>query len=92
LLNGHLIEKRNAENLQDFVKALFQPEPLLDDGDQHINRYRNPHLCLHRVLGCAVKFFDAQMLLDPFEKLKIVLAPDLAQSFSFLDFSSKYNP
>ena len=35
---------------------------------EHINAYRNPNLCFHRVLGCAIEMFDAQILLDPFEK------------------------
>ena len=68
LKNRGLLEKREAENLQDFAEAPLQPEFLLDDGDEHVNADRNPHLSLHRVVACPVKRFDMQVLFDPFEK------------------------
>ena len=46
----------------------LQGEALFDDGDEYVDRHRNPDLRLHRVLRNADKAFDAQVLLDPFEK------------------------
>jgi hypothetical protein len=43
-------------------------EPLADDGDEDINRDRNPDLGLDGVLAGAVKSLDTQVLLDPFEE------------------------
>jgi len=41
---------------------------LFDDRYQHINRYGDPDLSLHCVLGCTIKGLDPQMLFDPFEE------------------------
>ena len=43
-------------------------QPLFEDGDEQVNRDGAPDLGAHRVLARAVKGFDAQMLLDPFEE------------------------
>ena len=41
---------------------------LLHDGYKHINGDGDPDLALHRIFRCAIKRFDSQMLLDPFEE------------------------
>src|SRR3974377_654801 len=43
-------------------------QPLFENGHQDVHRDGDPNLCLHGVLGAAVKGFDAQVLLDPFEE------------------------
>ena len=43
-------------------------ETLLDDGDQHIDRHRDPDLRLDRVLRRAEETFEAKVLLDPLEE------------------------
>ena len=40
----------------------------LDDGDEHIDRHRDPDLRVDRILRCPEKPFDSQMLLDPLEE------------------------
>ena len=54
--------------MQNGVEARIQPEPLFQNGDQHINRDGDPDLGFDRVLGCAIECLDSQMLLDPFEE------------------------
>lgn len=39
--------------------------------DQHISGQRNPNLCLDRVLACAVKRLDFEMLRDPLDELHL---------------------
>ena len=68
LRNRHFLEKRNAENLQDFAQTQFEVKFFLDYRHQNINAYSNPDLSFHCVLGRAQKCFDTQILLDPFEK------------------------
>ena len=43
-------------------------QTLFQDGDEEINGDGGPDLSAHRVVRGAVKGFDAQMLLDPFEE------------------------
>jgi hypothetical protein len=43
-------------------------QTLFQDGDEEINGDGGPDLSAHRVGRGAVKGFDAQMLLDPFEE------------------------
>ena len=50
------------------MKAGLDIESLLDDGDKHIDGDRDPDLGFDGVLRGAEKRFDAQVLLDPFEK------------------------
>ena len=45
-----------------------QLRALLDDGDQHVGRHRDPDLRLDRVLAGAEERLDAQVLLDPLKK------------------------
>jgi hypothetical protein len=47
---------------------MFKLQAFLRDGDQHIRRYGDPDLRLHRVLAGAKEHLDAQVLLDPFEE------------------------
>src|SRR4030042_6902157 len=68
LCNRNFLEKNNAENLQDFAQTQLDFQFLLDNRHQNINADSNPDLRLHRILGCAEKCFDSQVLLDPFEK------------------------
>ncbi len=46
----------------------IEVEPLLDDGDEHIDRDGDPDLALDRVLGSAEEALDAKMRLDPLEE------------------------
>ena len=62
------LEKRHAQDLQDFVQREVYLPFLLDDGDQHIGANRYPNLCLHGVRRSPIKRLDSQMLLDPSEK------------------------
>src|SRR4030043_1229800 len=64
----YLLEKYNAEDLQDFAKTLFEIEFFLDNGDQHVHADRDPYLGLDGVDGRAKKRLDTQILLDPFEE------------------------
>jgi len=50
------------------VKAVFERESLLDDGDQGIDRHGDPYLSMHSVLGSAEECLDAKVLLNPFEE------------------------
>ena len=59
LLQWHFLEKRNAEDLQDFAQRLPQTQLFLDDGDQNIGAYGDPDLRLDGVFGGAKKGFDA---------------------------------
>ena len=68
LFYRHLLEKRNAENLQDFAKTLLDGKFLLDNGRQKIHADRNPYLCLDGVDAGAEKRLYAKILLYPFEK------------------------
>src|SRR6202035_1994201 len=45
-----------------------QGYPLLDDGDEDVERDGDPDLGLHGIFGCAEEAFDPQVLLDPFEE------------------------
>ena len=68
LCNGHFLEAREAQNLQNSVEAGIQMQTFFQNGDEQINGDGTPDLGAHGVGAGAVKGFDAQMLLDPFEK------------------------
>jgi hypothetical protein len=53
-----LLEKHNAENLQDFAQTQLEFEFFLDNCHQHVNADGNPYLCFDGVLGSAEKGFD----------------------------------
>jgi len=50
------------------MKAFWQTQAFLGDGDQHVSADCNPDLRLDRVLVGAIKRLDAQVLLYPFKK------------------------
>ena len=54
--------------MQDFVQAPFELQFLFDDGHEHVDTDRDPHLSLHGVVGRAVESLDPQMLFDPLEE------------------------
>ena len=60
-----IFSKRDAQNLQKFVEADVEGKTLLDDGQQDIDRQRDPNLGLHPF---SVVRFDPQMLFDPPKK------------------------
>ena len=53
------LEKRDAQDLQDFVQREVYLPFLLDDGDQHIGANRYPNLCLHGVRRSPIKRLDS---------------------------------
>src|SRR3954452_1745637 len=59
------LEKRDAQDLQDFVQRMSHLQLLANEGHQHINANRDPHLRLHGVRRSPIKRLDSQMLLDP---------------------------
>ena len=63
-----LLEKTNAEYLQDFAKAAVDIQFLLDDRHKHVNADSDPDLDLHGVDGRTVECLDPKVLLDPFEE------------------------
>ena len=50
LQNGRILEKADAENLQDFAHATLDLQLLFDDGHQHVDAHGDPHLRLDGVL------------------------------------------
>ena len=68
LFHRHLLEKHNAENLQDFAQIQLDLEFSLDNSYQDINADGNPDLGLHSILGDPKKCLDSQVLLDPLEE------------------------
>ena len=68
LFYRHLLEKYNAENLQDFAQTQLEIEFFLDDCRQHIHADSNPYLGLDGVYAGAEKRLYAKVLLDPFEE------------------------
>jgi hypothetical protein len=65
LVYGGFLEKRDAQDLQDFVQRMFHIQLLANDRHEYVNADRNPDLGLHRVRRSPVKRLDPQMLLDP---------------------------
>src|ERR1022692_4012500 len=63
-----LFKHVDAQNLQNAVEAPLGLQLLFYDGHQNVNTDGNPNLGFHRVVSGAIKVFDAQVLLDPFEK------------------------
>ena len=68
LFYRYLLEKRNAENLQDFAKTLLDSKFLLDNSRQQINADSNPYLRFDGVDTGAEKRLYAKVMLYPFEK------------------------
>ena len=63
--NGHLLEKRDAQNLQESVEADVEGKPLPDDGHEDVDREGDLDLGLHSVLTGAIERLDPKMLFDP---------------------------
>ena len=59
------LEKRDAQDLQDFVQRMLHIQLLTNDRHEDVNADRNPDLGLHRVRRRPIKRLDPQMLLDP---------------------------
>ena len=55
LFHRHLLEKCNAENLEDFAQTQFHLEFFLDYCHKNVNADGNPYLGLHCVLADAEK-------------------------------------
>ena len=53
----NFLEKRNAENLQDFAETAIEVEFLLDDGHEDVNGDGNPNLALNPKLYQALTSF-----------------------------------
>ncbi len=68
MIQRNFLESSHAQNLQKSVERAVEHEALLDDGRKHINRDRDPNLCLHRILRGSVKCLDPQVLFDPTKK------------------------
>ena len=50
------------------MQRQIQLQLFSNNGHQHVRGDGDPYLALDRVLGCAEKAFDAQMLFDPFKE------------------------
>lgn len=68
LSDGVFLEKGEAQHLSDGVAAGFEMKRFFQDGHEQINGDGRPDLRAHGVWARAVKGFDAEMLLAPFEK------------------------
>src|SRR5215472_2709344 len=68
LIYRSFFESADTQNLQNFEETGFTFYLLPNDGDQGVNRHRDPQLSPHRVLGSAKEGFDSEVLLDPFEE------------------------
>jgi hypothetical protein len=68
LFYRHLLEKHNAENLQDFAKTLLDSQFFLDNGCQQVHADCNPYLDLDGIYAGAEKRLYAKIMLYPFEK------------------------
>ena len=66
--NRDLLEKGNAENLQDFVQVQMEWQLFLQDGYQHVDRDGSPDLGLHGTGRSAIECLDPQVLFDPLEE------------------------
>lgn len=58
----------HAQNLQSSAETFIDSVNLIETGNHEIDANSDPDLGLHGVLGRAVKSFDPEILLDPFEK------------------------
>ena len=68
LVHINVVEKRDAENLQDFDEFAVNIEFLFHDGHEHVYADGDPDLCGEGVERRAEERLDAQVLLDPFEE------------------------
>jgi hypothetical protein len=63
-----LLKYVHAQNLQDLGQTQLQAKFLTHDRHQHVNADGNPNWRLDRVVACAEKVFDPQILFDPLEE------------------------
>ena len=63
-----ILEKRDAQDLQDFAQTAVEFQFLLHDGHQHVHAHGNPDLRLDGVDRGPVERLDAKVLLDPLEE------------------------
>ena len=68
MCNKDLLEKYDAEDLQDFTQTQLDFELFSDNRNQNVNADRNPDLSLDSILACGNKAFDSKVLFDPFEE------------------------
>ena len=68
LINRFFFEKREAENLEDFMHTSLRFEALLYNRHEDVHTNRDPDLGLDRILGGAIESLYPQMLLDPLEE------------------------
>lgn len=68
LIYRGFLKQGDAQNLQHCVEIRGQVEPFADDGHEQVAADGDPDLSFDGVLRGAVKGFDAQVLLDPFEE------------------------
>jgi len=68
LPQGDFLEQGDAENLQHCVEFQVQSQTFARDGHQHIDGDGGPDLRLRTLRERREERFDAQVLLDPFEK------------------------
>ena len=50
LIQRHFFKESDTKNLQNCVERPRDIESFLDDGDEHVDRYRDPNLSVYRVL------------------------------------------
>ncbi len=78
MINGHILEQRHAQNLENCGEALRERQTRLDDGHQDVDTDGDPDLGFPGVGRRPVERFDAQVLFDPFEE-ELHLPPGLVQ-------------
>lgn len=73
-MESHFFKRMNTQYLQGSVQRAGQFQLLVQDGDHHVNRDRNPDLRADSVATVAEEMFDAQVLFDPPEEQFDLLA------------------
>ena len=63
-----MLKRIDTQDLQNAVETVFGPHLFFHDCHEHIDTDGNPNLDLDRIVAEAVKVFDPQVLLDPFEE------------------------
>jgi hypothetical protein len=72
--DGGFLEESSGENLENGEEGVVEIETPFSDGNQGVGSHGSPDLDFDRVVGGAKEAFDAQMLLDPFER-RIYIVP-----------------
>ena len=68
LIYRGFLKQGDAQNLQNCVEIQREIEPFANDGHEQVAADGDPDLGFDGVLRGAVKGFDAQVLLNPFEE------------------------